>query len=675
MSIKEVDLWQQTLIGQDPESNEKGDGTLANTGEYIAQTRNEVATTIDLSRIGKNCELPVMGGLTILRELGKGGMGTVFLAKQSDGKLFAVKIIDAQDNNAEVRAKREFETVKRAYADGIDCVPEPHAYEILTNGTEQRHCIVTEFIPGRDVASLIQEKGPLSIHEAFWFATKASNHLLKIHKAGVIHRDIKPANIMIGGNKDVTIMDFGLVRDINERTVTGNGVFVGTLPYLAPEVFINGGKSNSAPCDVYALGISFYEALVGKKPLEYLDPLEYFAFWQSDALKLIIKKEHCPRATNRQEQEYIDAFFNLILEMTHPNPEKRLNMEEVCAALSTIGTLPDTNASKIALPSLHFETERHTVDTVRECMTDAAITIKWGKVPDGLPGFNVKRTAEFTRISPKSIQTHSQKQRIRMTQVLGLTTLSIGGLVAYMHNNQPSENQANASPTPVATTPNLIEVPKPSHIHIERNTDGSVSEINFHVDTSEFKTTILLNPSEATIVEIQYDDHLINQNPITQVHSERNEPQFGLGFMCDADVGVAVSKMIYEGSNQEPLPGATEKKFLFVYTMKNGNCIFYFPSLGIIFQEGDRLTRYTLQNINDGLHGLDPNKMAILQSIRVQISENTEPLQSIPTEVVTRHKYAPTYAAKFKLRPKSYLETLIESGKNPITPASATTTQ
>lgn len=668
MSIKEVDLWQQTLIGQDSDSNEKGDDTLANTGEYIAQTRNEVATAIDLSRIEKNCELPVMGGLTILRELGRGGMGTVFLAKQSNDKLFAVKIINAQDNSAAVRAKREFETVKRAYADGIDCVPEPHAYEILTNGTEQRHCIVTEFIPGRDVASLIQEKGPLSIHEAFWFATKASNHLLKIHKAGVIHRDIKPANIMIGGNKDVTIMDFGLVRDINERTVTGNGVFVGTLPYLAPEVFINGGKSNSAPCDVYALGISFYEALVGKKPLEYLDPLEYFAFWQSDALKLIIKKEHCPRATNRQEQEYIDAFFNLILEMTHPNPKKRLNMEEVCAALSTIGTLPDTNASKIALPSLHFETERHTVDTVRECMTDAAITIKWGKVPDGLPGFNVKRTAEFTRISPQSIEAHSQKQRRRMTQVLGLTTLSIGGLVAYMHNNQPSENQANASPLPVATTPNLIEVPKPTRVTLERDNHQNLKAVGIHIHlpesekNAEYKESVVLDASEALI--IGYSESEKNEENQQQCYT----------FICNSDQMSAVKKMFQKKSDLDSGTSIIEDKkvggTLYVFPQANNKCVLYFPTLGIAVHDGQSLQMYTNTDIEEG-----SVEREILDSIpRIT---TTHMIQDFGSRTLTSNhlnvNYGSKIAGKGLVAQIGFLRQKFEKG--PITPASATTTQ
>jgi predicted Ser/Thr protein kinase len=216
----------------------------------------------------------IAGRFRIEREIGTGGMGTVYLATHLGlDRPVAVKIIRrefAGDADVADRFLREARTMAKLH--------HPNAAMIFDAGNlpDGRHFIVMEFVEGETLSQALAREGRFSAARAVQIATQICEVLEEAHRLGIIHRDLKPSNILLG-KRGVCVLDFGVAKVLAssaESTAThastGSGQIVGTPRYMSPEQCL--GQRIGARSDLYSLGILLYEMLAGRPP--FVDPLQ-----------------------------------------------------------------------------------------------------------------------------------------------------------------------------------------------------------------------------------------------------------------------------------------------------------------------------------------------------------------------------------------------------------------
>src|SRR5215218_9144026 len=216
----------------------------------------------------------IAGRFRIEREIGTGGMGTVYLATHLDlERPVAVKIIRrefAGDADVADRFLREARTMAKLH--------HPHAAMIFDAGNlpDGRHFIVMEFVEGETLSQALAREGRFSFAEAIGIATQICDVLEEAHRLGVIHRDLKPSNILLG-TRGVCVLDFGVAKVLAssaESTAThastGSGQLIGTPRYMSPEQCL--GQRVGARSDLYSLGALLYVMIAGRPP--FVDPLQ-----------------------------------------------------------------------------------------------------------------------------------------------------------------------------------------------------------------------------------------------------------------------------------------------------------------------------------------------------------------------------------------------------------------
>lgn len=219
-----------------------------------------------------------LGQYRLVRKLGAGGMGEVYLAEHSLLKRpCAVKLIRPEsgaDPIALARFEREVQSSARlAHHNTIEIYDYGHSED----GT---FYYVMQYLRGLSLAELVAECGPLPAGRVIYVFRQVCAGLAEAHELGLVHRDLKPANIFVavlGGEADVVkVLDFGLVKltaDPSATTLTADLTVSGTPLYMAPEQ-ATGQRELDARADVYALGATMYYALTGRPPFDGASPFE-----------------------------------------------------------------------------------------------------------------------------------------------------------------------------------------------------------------------------------------------------------------------------------------------------------------------------------------------------------------------------------------------------------------
>ncbi|MDP3012750.1 MAG: Stk1 family PASTA domain-containing Ser/Thr kinase [Candidatus Subteraquimicrobiales bacterium] len=248
----------------------------------------------------------------VISKIGKGGMADVYKAEDAVlNRTVAVKVLHsqfAQEENFVARFRREAQA-----AAGLN---HPNIVNIYDWGSEEdTYYIVMEYLAGRNLKEIIQERGPLPVEVAIDIASRVLSALHYAHKHEIIHRDIKPHNIIITADGDIKVTDFGIARAIS-ATTTQTGSILGTAQYISPEQAK--GELATVSSDVYSLGAVLYEMLVGRPPFEGDSPV-------SIALKQVHEAPMAPRAINPEIPETLER---IVLKGLAKHPSDRYETAE-----------------------------------------------------------------------------------------------------------------------------------------------------------------------------------------------------------------------------------------------------------------------------------------------------------------------------------------------------------
>ena len=289
----------------------------------------------------------------ILRELGQGGMGTVFLARNTlMGRTEVLKVVSGHLVNRRGVLDRFLGEIRNAAK-----LHHPNivaAYTAIRLG--ESLVLSMEYVEGLDLSQLVKAKGPLPVANACSYVHQAALGLQHAHEHGMVHRDIKPSNLMLAkqGNRGVVkVLDFGLAKVTSEGAVDGGltheGQMLGTPDYIAPEQISNARRADIR-ADIYSLGCTLYYLLTGKPP------------FQGDSLYDILQAQHSMNATplNLVRPEVPVELAALVAKMMAKEPQRRFQTpKEVAEALKPffkagnlpVGSKPDISLTRSEMPA------------------------------------------------------------------------------------------------------------------------------------------------------------------------------------------------------------------------------------------------------------------------------------------------------------------------------------
>ena len=213
---------------------------------------------------------PTLGRYEIIRQLGKGAMGVVYLGQDPRiNRTTAIKTVRFSDDFEPDEAKKMSDTFFRE-AQSAGTLSHPNIVTIYDAGTEKDMAyIAMEYLEGKDLDQFTRPDNLLPMRKVIDYVADIADGLDYAHQRGIVHRDIKPANIMLLESGIIKITDFGIAR-ISASSQTMTGVIKGTPHYMSPEQF--SGKKVDGRSDIFSLGTMMYRLLTGKLPFQGENP-------------------------------------------------------------------------------------------------------------------------------------------------------------------------------------------------------------------------------------------------------------------------------------------------------------------------------------------------------------------------------------------------------------------
>jgi serine/threonine protein kinase len=250
-----------------------------------------------------------IGRYRVVRSLGEGGMGSVYVALDPDvDRLVAIKLIyQARGSDPAVlreRFKREARAVGSLRHINIVTLYEFGAHE-------GEPFIAMEYVEGQTLARLIRSDPPLTLTRRLEIIEQACAGFHHAHAHGLVHRDIKPANVMVDTRGVVKILDFGIARGANALAVTVTGVLMGSLSYMSPEQL--GGRPVDARSDIFSLGAVLYELITGE--------LAFPGEVETGLLTRILDSRHASMAQSHPDVP--DSVVAIVDRMLEKDPARR----------------------------------------------------------------------------------------------------------------------------------------------------------------------------------------------------------------------------------------------------------------------------------------------------------------------------------------------------------------
>jgi serine/threonine-protein kinase len=232
----------------------------------------------------------VFGNYELLEQIGQGGMGVVFKARQRNlNRTVALKLMLSGPLASEAEIKRF-----RSEANAAATLQHPNVVTIHEVGEQDgRHYFSMEFVEGQSLAEVVR-RTPLPAERAVRYVKTIAEAVQYAHQRGILHRDLKPHNVLIDANDQPRITDFGLAKQIEvDSDLTVSGAVLGTPSYMPPEQAAGKRREIGPASDVYSLGAILYDLLTGRPPFRADTPL--------DTLRQVLDAEPAaPRLVNRK---------------------------------------------------------------------------------------------------------------------------------------------------------------------------------------------------------------------------------------------------------------------------------------------------------------------------------------------------------------------------------------
>ena len=267
----------------------------------------------------------MLGKYKLLKKLGQGGMGEVYLGEDTKlGRKAAIKVLSKA-----LAGKEDF--VARFYKEAKAMARVNHDNAVSVYDVDQErgiHYVAMEFIDGKSMQKWMDTLGKLSVGDALHVTLRCAEALKFAHDQNLIHRDIKPDNVMLTAKGKVKVADFGLAKATDEDlSMTASGTGLGTPYYMAPEQARN-AKHVDGRADIYALGVTLYYFVTGKLP-----------FGGNSAVEVITAKEkgryESARKLNPQVPDRLDLIIGKMIEKDIDRRFK--DCSEVIQILSGLG--------------------------------------------------------------------------------------------------------------------------------------------------------------------------------------------------------------------------------------------------------------------------------------------------------------------------------------------------
>lgn len=311
------------LVSSCPDEQQRARALHAGADDYLARplsTEALLARLFDVVSVGPDVRTdhlhldpqpPAWFERYELRSIaGRGTYGTVYRARAVDGVEVAVKLLTRdvnQDTRLLARFLREISSLSQ--------VSSPHVVRVLRSGFERgRYFIVLELVEGASLYDVLRCRGQLSTREAMRIGRDLCAAVEALQEVQLVHRDIKPANILVGPTGAATLLDFGLAKQLCDRSVTSTGELVGTVAYFAPEVIV--GEPQHVGSDLYAIGVTLWELLVGTRPFVGKTAIE--------VMDAIASGVPAPRVASVRP-DVPEALSDLIASLTEPDSVERLS--------------------------------------------------------------------------------------------------------------------------------------------------------------------------------------------------------------------------------------------------------------------------------------------------------------------------------------------------------------
>jgi TolB-like protein/predicted Ser/Thr protein kinase/Flp pilus assembly protein TadD len=297
----------ETTLGSFPDA-------VAGIGESSASdnvARNDVAATPANKVPARTAKiLGELGDYELLEEVGRGGQGVVFRARQKSlNRIVALKVIGLGQWATKAHIKRF-----RLEAEAAASLDHPCIVPIYEVGERDGQCYFSmKFVEGGQLDEVVRD-APMSIRQAVELIAKVARTVHYAHEHGILHRDIKPGNILLDANGEPHLTDFGLARLVeSESTVTRTLEVLGTPSYMAPEQAVGNNAGPTSATDVYGLGAVLYQLLTSHPP--FAGGTTYAA------IKLLLETEpRLPRLWNAKIDRDIST---ICLKCLEKDPQRR----------------------------------------------------------------------------------------------------------------------------------------------------------------------------------------------------------------------------------------------------------------------------------------------------------------------------------------------------------------
>src|SRR3712207_580526 len=209
----------------------------------------------------------VAGRYALTDVLGRGGMGTVWLATDQvlERKVALKEITFSIDVSAEERQVLRERTMREARAAArLDHPHVARVYDVVEE--EGKPWLVMEHVSARSLQEIVEERGPLDPQAVARIGLDVLDALDAAHEAGIVHRDVKPANVLVDRSGHACLTDFGIATTTGDSSLTTHGALIGSPSYMAPERA--NGEEPRPPVDLWSLGATLYAGVEGRPPFD-----------------------------------------------------------------------------------------------------------------------------------------------------------------------------------------------------------------------------------------------------------------------------------------------------------------------------------------------------------------------------------------------------------------------